>query len=130
MFFPVQMNRAVIGIHRSRFESSMAALHEEGIVEISDIRDNRSKAGELTRNSPNQEDFDRVISTQISIGQIRDRLLSFAQKKRVSLLSGSLLLSMTGTVPAPVMLHSSAQRQKSTSNLQKRSLHSTQNMSR
>ncbi len=78
MFYPAQMNKVTIGVHRSGYETCMASLYEAGILEISDIRDNEDKFKVLSQNVPHQETLNRVITTELRIGQILEKMHHFA----------------------------------------------------
>ncbi|MBN1167674.1 MAG: V-type ATP synthase subunit I [Methanospirillaceae archaeon] len=92
------MNKAIIGIHYLQFESCIAALHEAGIIEITDIREKIEETGDLTRNNPDPVTLSRLIATQVHIGQIRDKMLPFAQEKKGIITS---LLSPGKKTPLP-----------------------------
>ncbi len=98
MFFPEPMSKAIIGVHVLQFESCIAALHEAGIIEITDIREKGEETGNLARNNPDPVTLSRLITTQVHISQIRDKMLSFVQEKEGIITS---LLSPEKKTPLP-----------------------------
>ena len=69
MFYPSEMNRITIGLHRAYTQDAIRALHETGVMEIINIRDPGSHISLSVNSSLRPEMAEQCIEYKIQIGR-------------------------------------------------------------
>ncbi len=72
MFYPSEMNRITIGLHRAYTQDAIRALHETGVMEIINIRDPGSHISLSVNSSLRPEMAEQCIEYKIRIDKILD----------------------------------------------------------
>ncbi|MGC9434586.1 MAG: V-type ATP synthase subunit I [Methanomicrobiales archaeon] len=74
MLLPAEMKRALLVVHRSYLPACLSALHETGLMEITDIRESPGEYRELFRAGERTADYTTCTEYAIQIDAVLDAL--------------------------------------------------------
>jgi V/A-type H+-transporting ATPase subunit I len=70
MFYPEVMNKVFVGVHQSGYQAFLSGLQEEGIVEITDIKEVEDSSLQFSTCPTDHTTLNRVIRNQLKIDHL------------------------------------------------------------